>query len=162
MPFSYRSKSALNTNPKRHIGISLKRNLNISNYIFPVKDLVPAGIYSSVIVDIKKSETFSHKDAVDVFYKLFNDQTSYYVLQRYRLDSNHFYDLCDRIISAGIPDNSDLSAAIGLKETVQLVYPPNGYGSICACVSNQLNGADDILTPQDTQDDWDLNWDDEL
>ena len=90
--------------------------------------VAPAGTYTSKIVAVTASKIENtNADAVDLTYELTGADGK--VVQgrvRYEIGSFHFGRLADALVNAGVPDGSPITAAVGVTEELELVYPYKG------------------------------------
>lgn len=127
------------------VGPTVKRSNKTASYAFAKESVVPPQTYQSQIADVLMTKTKSGNEAVDVHYDLTSSTGKrYHVKMRYPLDSFYFEELCDALIEAGVSENADISAAIGVTETVELAYDNDSvFGSF---VSRNPRVADDATT----------------
>lgn len=87
--------------------------------------IAPAGTYTSRIAAVTASNIEgTNADAVDLIYELTDSGGK--VVQgriRYEIDGYHFYRLGDALIAAGLPEGSSIAEAVGIEETLEIVYP---------------------------------------
>lgn len=152
------------------VGATIRRSSKTTSYAFAKEKVVPPGSYRSQIADVQMSETKSGAEAVDVHYDLTDPAgKKYHVKMRYPVDSYYFEELCDALVDAGIPENADISAAIGVTETIELAYDEDSsFGSFvsrepCA-VDAEASAAsrakinsllDEFEDDEDDGDEWD-------
>ena len=91
---------------------------------------IPAGAYRSKIVSIKAKKTTAGDEAVEVIYDLITtDGQKFLMREVIPVDSWAFELFCDALIAAGMSEDDDLTAAVGIEEAVELHYPdPRGFG----------------------------------
>ena len=91
---------------------------------------IPAGKYRSEIVSVNPVKTAAGDDAVEVIYNLLaTDGSCLKMREIIPLDSWAFEKFCDALIAAGLTEDDDLNAAVGITEEVVLAYPdPRGLG----------------------------------
>ena len=118
------------TNPATSLSnIRIHRSKN-QNTAVPMltQKVAPAGIYTSRIAAVTASKIEStNADAVDLTYEL--TDASGKVVQgrvRYELGGYHFDRLGDALVNAGVPDGSSITAAVGITEEIEIVYPQKG------------------------------------
>ena len=108
---------------KTGLGISLARPVQSRNYAFAKEGVVPAGKYTSTIVEINRSKTKSGAEAVDILMDLRNAADRvFHILMRYPRDSAHFAELVGALLAAGLSETDDIIAAVGIRERVVLEY----------------------------------------
>lgn len=118
-----RGRGVTSTKKKAATGFSISRRTTGDGYAYPKAKVVPAGVYRSEVKKVTPSTTNAGDDAIDFFYELTNASSQkFHVRQRYPLESGACGELCDRLIAAGLEEGSDFSDAIGLEETVEIVY----------------------------------------
>lgn len=153
------------------VGPTIKRSSKTASYAFAKEKVVPPGVYDSVVVDIQMTKTRAGAEAVDVHYNLTSSTGKVYrVKMRYPTDSSYFEELCDALIDAGIPENADISAAIGVTETVELAYDEGSpFGSfisreprVAEAKTSAASGSkiDSLLDEFEDDEDDDDEWDD--
>lgn len=128
-----------------------------AEYAFPKPKLVPAGQYRSKIVDILESVTKNGDEAIDVHYDFDDGVHRYRIKMRYPVESSHFEALCDALIDAGVPENTNIKKAIGVEETVELDYP---YGATMGSIVSRSPVTSTVEDVDD--DDEDLLDDDDM
>lgn len=91
---------------------------------------IPPGSYHSTIASIKAVKTSAGDEAVEVIYDLVAaDGKQLQMREVIPIESWAFEKFCDALIEAGLSEDDDLTAAVGVVEDVELVYPqPNGFG----------------------------------
>lgn len=153
-----RGHNAAPTNKKSaNTGFSISRRSGTS-YALPRAKVVPPGVYSSIVQKVSSSTTRAGDDAVDFCYDLTDTNGKvYHVLQRYPFESTACDDLSNRLIDAGLPEGSDFADAVGLKETVAVVYRDGStIGSIVA-----TSEAPEVSSDEEPEDDFDTFLEDE-
>lgn len=99
---------------------------------YPMLDTVPAGVYAS---EIKKMEPRlkGDKRILDVCYEII-DRTgeAYFIKQSYPDGSRPMRDFSRAMIAAGVKAGSNMKAAIGVREVIELGYVSRNsdFGSI--------------------------------
>lgn len=91
---------------------------------------IPAGRYTSEVKKVSFKKTMAGEDAVEVIYELIAmDGSVRQMREVIPMDSYSFECFSDAMIAAGLPDDADIEEVVGVKETVELVYPePKGLG----------------------------------
>ena len=143
----------ITTKPSNGIDIQKHMQYGTSNsitsqglgiYKYPSYDIIKAGNYFSVIDNVKKTKTKSGEKAIEVFYaikpydtcyKIATSQISkkdtndtYYIRQKYPIDSEHYQCLVDSMAEALCRDHFKLHDIIGVTEFIKLSYEYSDIG----------------------------------
>ena len=101
---------------------------------FPRLDVVPGGYYYTEIIDVQPRVTSKGKKCIDVIYELqgFYEKLGNHTIRlSYPEGSQALQDLYKAMKNAGIPEGSNISAAVGVTEKIHLVYDDeDGIGRI--------------------------------
>ena len=91
---------------------------------------IPPGSYRSRITSIKATKTSAGDEAVETIYDLVAaDGKQFQMREVIPVDAWAFELFCDALLTAGLQEGEDLTAAVGITEDVELVYPnPKGLG----------------------------------
>ena len=90
-------------------------------------DKVPAGTYHSVILAVKDAVSDDGKPMADVIYRLTSPGGKVAEARiRYPIPGFHLDRLIDALIDAGLPEESPLTDAVGIEESLTIVYPQEG------------------------------------
>ena len=135
-------------------------------YDYPKEDEVPAGWY---FAEIKEMNLRMKDDCLvlDVGYYIENYKGAYQIVQSYYEGSMRYKKLCAAVVAAGIDTSSDIRAAIGMREKINLAYvsEKSDVGSIVDRTPWEDPTDDDVeqdeTVPQVDQDD-DSEFDDFL
>lgn len=91
---------------------------------------IPAGKYSTEIKKVKFTKTMAGDEAVEIIYELTAMDGSVKLMREViPIDSYSFELFSDAMVAAGLPDDADIEDVVGVRETVELVYPePKSLG----------------------------------
>ena len=91
---------------------------------------IPPGAYRSKIVAIKNVKTFAGDDAVEVIYALTDTEGRVLTMREVIPEDAWVFEMfCDALLTAGLQEDDDIAAAVGITEDVVLEYPdPHGLG----------------------------------
>ena len=101
-------------------------------YEYPMLDTVPAGVYSCEIKDMKP-RLKGDKRILDVCYEIIDrNGEAYFIKQSYPDGSRPMRNFSRAMIAAGVKAGSNMKAAIGVREVIELAYVSRNsdFGSI--------------------------------
>lgn len=165
----HKDKTITTTPTKTGLNLQLKRPTLNTGYAFAKPAVVAAGKYVSTIVDVKRAKTKAGEEAIDVYYDLVSaSNKTFHILMRYPLNSTHFAELIEALWSAGLSEEDDITAAVGVKERIVLEYINSDIGSITARTpigkqtvktkATEADEADEVeAEEEDEYDELDLN-----
>ena len=130
----HKDKTITTTAKKTGLNLQLKRPALNTGYAFAKPAVVAADKYVSTIVDVKRTKTKAGEEAIDVYYDMVSRlNKTFHVLMRYPLNSTHFAEFIEALWSAGLSEEDDVIAAVGVKEKIVLEYVDGAtIGSITA------------------------------
>lgn len=128
--------------------------IEVDEYPYPTEDKVPGGLYMCKVEKVE-SRIKDNRLMLDVSYKLCSRDCEFYnIKQTYPKKSKPLRDFYSAMISAGVKPGSNIQAAIGVCETIQLAYvsEKSDIGSIIKRVPNSAK----FPTEEDLYEDEDL------
>ena len=104
-------------------------DLSIENFLieeevfeYPLEDAVPAGYYACEVKFVEPRRK-NEKIIIDVSYEIIDQKgNTYYIKQAYPVGSKPMRDFSRAMIAAGVKAGSNMSAAIGVREVIELAY----------------------------------------
>ena len=147
-------KNVSNARNRNRTLTNLRRTVtdDTGGYVFPRKDIVPAGEYAATIDSMEPSKTNLGGAAYDTCYSIKDKKGKVHrIRQRTAADSIYMDKLVDQLLAAGADGNAGLDDIKGMKVDIEITY----RNSDCATVTiHPLEDSRAALLSEDDEDDF--------